>query len=315
MRLNAARSAALRLLVTAAIALLCGSCSAPVRAQQSVAVGDAASEIRESEHFNSPALGGDLVYSLYLPPGYGKGDRRYPVLYLLHGAEGNHLEWLHTGDLRETLDAMIASGRVAPMIVVMPDGGGNSWYVDSKDVGGPGNYATAISVDLVQHIDATLLTRAEPRHRAVGGLSMGGFGALRFAFQQPFRYVAAASFSGAFWARVKPDTVLGDWVQRIFQGSFGRPFDTARFLALSPMTTVDRLKDVPHPPVVYLTVGDQDRYKLYNDTFELFHHMRDLGLPVEMRMTAGDHVWETWAAELPDALSFIDRAFKEGDRS
>jgi S-formylglutathione hydrolase FrmB len=312
MPLMATRTAVLTLFAAAVLVLLCGSCTAPVRAQQSSA-GAPQSEIRQFEHLDSRALGGDLVYSLYLPPGYGEGDRRYPVLYLLHGAEGNHLEWLHTGYLRETLDKMIADGSVAPMIVVMPDGGGNSWYVDSKDVGGPGNYATAISSDLVQHIDATLRTKAEPRYRAVGGLSMGGFGALRFAFQQPFRYVAAASFSGAFWARIKPDTVLGDWAQRIFEGSFGRPFDTARFLAQSPMTTVDQLKGVPHPPVVYLTVGDQDRYKLYNDTFELFHHMRELGLPVEMRMTGGDHEWETWAAELPDALLFIDRAFKHGN--
>ena len=294
------------------VALLYAFCTLPAEAQQSATPS---STVREFEHLASPALGGDLLYSLYLPPGYGTDERRYPVLYLLHGAEGNHLEWLHTGYVRETLDAMIADGRVAPMIVVMPDGGGNSWYVDSKDVGGPGNYESAISVDLVAHIDATLRTKAEPRFRAVGGLSMGGFGALRFAFQQPFRYVAAASFSGAFWARVKPDTVLGDWAQRIFQGAFGRPFDTARFLAQSPLTMVDGLKDAPHPPAVFLTVGDRDRYKLYNDTFELFHHMRELGLPVEMRMTGGDHEWETWAAELPDALLFFDREFKPGDRS
>jgi enterochelin esterase family protein len=307
-----------RRFAVAVLALFWTVCGTPASAQQSPppAAGDAAaSVVREFEHFDSPGLGGDLVYALYLPPGYAKDDRRYPVLYLLHGAEGNHLEWLHTGYLRETLDAMTTDGRVSPMIVVMPDGGGNSWYVDSKDVGGPGNYATAISVDLVKHIDETLRTKAEPRYRAVGGLSMGGFGALRFAFQQPFRYAAAASFSGAFWTRIRPGTDMGDWVQRIFQGSFGRPFDTARFLAQSPLTMIDRLEGVPHPPVVYLTVGDRDRYQLYDQTYELFHHMRDLGLPVDMRMTAGDHVWETWAAELPDALLFIDRAFKDGDRS
>lgn len=307
------RSSGSARLVIAVIAFLYGFCTAPVQAQQGSA--GPTSEIREFEHLDSRALGGDLVYSLYLPPGYAKDDRRYPTLYLLHGAEGNHLEWLHTGYVRETLDAMIADGRVAPMIVVMPDGGGNSWYVDSKDIGGPGNYATAIAVDLVGHIDATLRTRAEPRFRAIGGLSMGGFGALRLAFQQPFRFVAAASFSGAFWARLKPDSVLGAFADRIFDGSFGRPFDARRFLAQSPLSMIDALAKAPHPPPVFLTVGDQDRYKLYDDTFELFHRMRALGLPVEMRMTGGDHEWETWAAELPDALLFFDREFKHGERS
>ena len=108
----------------------------------------APSQVRESERVASRALGRDLAYALYLPPGYGDGDRRYPVLYLLHGFNGNHLEWLHAGYLRETLDAMIADGRVEPMVAVMPEGE-NSWYVDSKSVGGPGDFETAITEDLV----------------------------------------------------------------------------------------------------------------------------------------------------------------------
>src|SRR5258708_4453210 len=125
-----------------------------------------------------------------------------------HGATGNHQEWLHTGYLRETLDAMIADGRVEPMVAVMPEAG-NSWYVDSKSVNGPGDYETAIAEDLVAEIDKTLRTKPGRWARGIGGLSMGGFGALRLAFREPFRYGAVASFSGAFWASLHPDSVLG----------------------------------------------------------------------------------------------------------
>ena len=142
---------------------------------------------------------------------------------------------------------------------------------------------------------------------------MGGIGALRFAFRQPFRFAAAASFSGAFWARLTPESTLGDFAEHIFKGSFGRPFDAKRFLEGSPFTLVEGLGGVKDPPPVFLAVGDADRYKLYDDSFRLFRRMRELGLPVEMRMTAGDHDWDTWAAELPEALRFFDRVFKRGD--
>ena len=272
----------------------------------------AQSETREDEHFTSRALGGELPYALYLPPGYAASSERYPVLYLLHGVDGNHHEWLQDGHVRQSLDLLIRNGLVEPMIVVMPEGA-NSWYVDSKNVGGPGDYASAIGDDLREHIDATLRTKPEPRRRGIGGLSMGGFGALRLAFQQPFRYVAAASFSGAFWARLKPDSQLGSFADRIFTGAFGHPFDAKRFLEQSPLTTVDTLVNVKDPPAVFLTVGDRDRYKLYADTFQLFIHMRELGLPVDMRMTGGDHDWDTWSDELRDALLFFDAKFRGGE--
>ncbi|MBV9521155.1 MAG: prolyl oligopeptidase family serine peptidase [Alphaproteobacteria bacterium] len=270
------------------------------------------SQIREFEHMASRALGGDLVYALYLPPGYAAGEARYPTLYLLHGLDGNHLEWLHTGYLRQTLDGLIAQHRVEPMIVVMPDGG-NSWYVDSKDVGGPGDYDTAIGAELVAAIDQAFRTKPGPRNRGIGGLSMGGFGALRLAFQKPFRFAAAAAFSGALWTRLSSETVPRDRLNTIFNGAFGRPFQIDRFLAQSPLKMAEGLIGEAKAPAVFLTVGDDDRFKLYLDTFRLFERMRQDGLSVEMRMTEGDHEWETWAAELPEALLFFDRQFRRGE--
>jgi len=270
----------------------------------------AQSETREFEHAPSPALGRDLIYSLYLPPGYDAGAARYPTLYLLHGKDGNHLEWLHEGHLRQTLDRMIAAGTVVPMIVVMPDGGGDSWYVNSKALGGKGDYQTAIATDLVASVDGSLRTKAERRYRAIGGLSMGGFGALRLAFVQPFRYQAASSFSGALWSSMTAESTPGDFVERIFDGAFGRPFDPRRFVAENPLSLIAAAAATPDPPAVFLTVGDRDRFKLYDDTFKAFERMRAAKLDVAMRMTGGDHDWDTWAAALPEALEFFDRQFK-----
>lgn len=284
----------------------------PAAAQQASTVP--ASEVREFERAASPALGDDLPYSLYLPPGYGSGDRRYPAVYLLHGKDGNHLQWLEKGHLRETLDRLIAAHKISPMIVVMPDAG-NSWYVNSQAVGGPGDYAQAISVDLVNAVDKRFRTRAEPRFRAIGGLSMGGYGALRLGFQQPFRFGAIVALSPALWAGLTSESQLGSNAERTFDGAFGEPPDPGRILARSPLAMIDALAAAPHPPPVFLSVGDQDEYKLYIDTFELFRRMREKGLSVEMRMTGGEHDWTTWAAALPHALTFLDAQFKLGDRT
>ncbi|HUZ73270.1 MAG TPA: alpha/beta hydrolase family protein [Stellaceae bacterium] len=274
------------------------------------AAARAQSRVIETAHAPSPALGHDLAYSVYLPPGYDTQERRYPSLYLLHGKDGNHREWLHDGHLRDTLDRMIAAGTVGPMIVIMPDGGGDSWYVDSKALGGDGDYGTAIGVDLVAHVDKSYRTEATRRFRAIGGLSMGGFGALRLAFLTPFRFCAAASFSGALWAGMTEASAHGDKITRIFDGAFGRPFDLRRFVAENPLSMIATVAAANDAPAVFLTVGDHDRYKLYDDTFIAFKRMRDAGMDVSMRMTSGDHQWSTWAEELPAALRFFDRAFK-----
>ena len=108
------------------------------------------------------------------------------------------------------------------------------------------------------------------------------------------------------------DTSTRARVDKIFAGVFGAPFAPTRLIAENPLSMIDRLAEAQDPPAVFLTVGDRDRFKLYFETFEVFRRMRERGLPVEMRMTDGDHEWSTWAAELGDALLFFDRHFKHG---
>jgi S-formylglutathione hydrolase FrmB len=270
---------------------------------------DTGSQVREFERFVSPALGRELVYAVYLPPSYASSRTRYPVAYLLHGVDGNHLEYLHDGKLQPVLDGLIAAGRVPPMIVVMPEGG-NSWYVDSKDVGGPGDFATAIGHDLAAHVEATLKAIPAAGGRAIGGYSMGGFGALRLAFARPFRYAAAASLSGAFWTSVRPTTVMQSRADHIFSGSFGRPFDGARFMRQNPFWMADALRGAAGAPAVYLAAGDADQFRAYVATTELQHKLETLGMASRLKMYAGDHDWGTWGAALPDVLVFFGAAFQ-----
>lgn len=152
----------------------------------------------------SPIIGESFAYRVYLPPDYLRSpQRRYPVLYMLHGNGGNYTEWSDSY-LPEQTDRLIAADEIQPMIVVMPDDGETTYWAN-WDEGGPrwGDYVTD---DVVSTIDQRYRTLAEPGGRAIGGLSMGGLGALNLTLQHPdvFGVVGAHSPS----VRVQPDPAL-----------------------------------------------------------------------------------------------------------
>ena len=277
-------------------------------------ISTAKAELLWSQSFESQALGAPLRFSIYLPPGYHdpRDDSqalRYPVVYLLPGVGDNERAYPAFARVEAMADRMISDGDIPPMILVMPNGA-TSWYVDSSDVGGPGNYATAIRTDLIRYIDQSYRTIADRSGRYVTGHSMGGFGALRLAFERPDLFGGTAAMSSALWSRVTEDFVLPEGAKRIFQSSFGDPFDPIRFLELRPRGMVDELKTVTaehglHLPI-YLSAGDDDQFRAYRSTFELAMELREADLDVELRILQGGHTWELWRERaLPDVLQWF----------
>ena len=131
--------------------------------------------------FSSRALGNEVGYCIYLPPGYeAETSRRYPVIYNLHGAGGNEL---HSFTDAKALHEGIVAGRWAPMILVLPNGGQATFYKDSADGKLPAE--TLIIRELIPHIDATYRTIAARGGRAIEGFSMGGRGSTRLAMKYP----------------------------------------------------------------------------------------------------------------------------------
>lgn len=131
--------------------------------------------------FFSKALNRDVGYCVYLPPGYEQDtSRRYPVIYNLHGAGGNEL---HSFTDAKVLHDGIVSGRWAPMIMVLPNGGQATFYKDSADGKLPAE--TLIIREFIPHVDATYRTLAARGGRAIEGFSMGGRGSTRLAMKYP----------------------------------------------------------------------------------------------------------------------------------
>ncbi len=263
-----------------------------------------ASEVVD-RHYASAALGRQANYATVRPE---TAVGKLPVVYLLHGRDSSAGEWLRLGHVAETLDRLVAARRIPPLMVVLPDMG-NGWYVD-----GPAMAAeTAIVRDLAVDVERNFDARRDREGRAIAGNSMGGFGAVRIALAHPERYVAAASMSGAFWTRIRPDTQIDETMAarlaRVFSGAFGEPFDPRFFVARDPEQTARRLAvDAPRP-ALYLTASRGDRFRLAEEQDVMELRLKAAGLAVTSAVTEGDHDWGTWAAVFPDVLEFLAAKF------
>jgi endo-1,4-beta-xylanase len=131
--------------------------------------------------YASASMGHDVGYCIYLPPSYEQDThRRYPVIYSLHGAGGNELVYVNSA---EVLHQGIASGRWPELILVFPNGGKTSLYLDSHD--GKVMGETTVIKKLIPHVDATYRTIAARHGRGIEGFSMGGRGSTRLALRYP----------------------------------------------------------------------------------------------------------------------------------
>jgi endo-1,4-beta-xylanase len=190
--------------------------------------------------FHSSIINGDASYLIYLPPDYEKSDKRYPVIYWLHGLESSP----RAGEsFIDALDAAIASGDAPPAIAVFVNGLRYSRYYDSKD--GKMPVESVFIKDLIPHIDATYRTIATRQGRAIEGFSMGGFGAIRFGFKYPELFCAATSLSGAFRGKQAIRGGIGgdeSWSWAHFQKIFGGDVDY--YWDTSPQTLAEKNRDL-----------------------------------------------------------------------
>jgi S-formylglutathione hydrolase FrmB len=161
---------------------------------------DAAGSAIAAITFSSHALGWRDRYLVYLPPGYqASATRRYPVLYLLHGDNEPASSFLRLG-LQPTLDRLIRSHAIAPLIAVMLEGGGltNNWRNTVGASGRAGPQYNAYISEVQQLTDHVLRTIPDRASRGIAGYSMGGFGAMNVALSQLASYSVVESWEGFF---------------------------------------------------------------------------------------------------------------------
>lgn len=241
------------------------------------------------ESFYSPALERQMAYEVILPPGYVAGDRAYPVLYLLHGYAGWSHSWIELG-LHQTADFLWLEGGLRPFIVVLPEGG-NSYYLNHAYDGE--RWADYIVEDLVPHVDATYRTLPASRFRAIGGLSMGGDGALQLGLNHPdvFGVVGAHSPTTRLTYDDAPGDLYGDeayWEQHNPLWLIGHGASAERL-------------------AIWIDMGDEDDWIWSSRA--VHEVLEEQGVAHEYREYAGGHTGEYWLAHSLDYLRFYAGAF------
>jgi enterochelin esterase-like enzyme len=232
---------------------------------------------------HSTILSRTMPYRIYLPPGYLFSEaQRYPVLYMLHGAGGNYTEWSDSF-LPQQLDDMIVRGAAQPMIVVMPDGGGRSYFANWDN--GP-RYSDYVARDVVSEIDFRYRTLPAQSSRAIGGLSMGGLAALQIAMRNPTVFGIVGAHSPSI--RLERDPEM--WF-----------LSGQSYLEHDPMWLARNWPGADRM-LYWLDVGAEDWWR--PNVEDLRAALVNDGLSVTWNILPGTHEAEYWIAHVPDYLRF-----------
>ncbi len=212
----------------------------------------------------------------------------FPVLYLLHGLSDNHSAWMRLSHIEKYV-------RDLPLIVVMPDGG-RGFYCDAKDAS-KSQYETYIARDVINFVDNAFNTVPDRRGRVVAGLSMGGYGAMKFALKYPTMFCAAVSHSGAlgFGHNLRDDENLN--------------LEFAQILGSKPRGGADDLYalaekiDREQLPALRIDCGVDDF--LIEDNRAFCKYLQEQKIAHEYQENPGAHTWEYWDLHIQDSLQFF----------
>jgi enterochelin esterase-like enzyme len=207
----------------------------------------------EIGQITSQALANNLIgdpatrdFVIYLPPSYDTSEKRYPVVFALHGYLGD--EWELASSMTRYLDEMVANGEGDEMILVFVDGSNRfrgSWYLSSPTIG---DYESYIVRELVDHIDANYRTLPDRDSRGITGRSMGGDGALHLALKYPDVFSVAVPMSGIYIGEREPWWDHSGWRTTEEFNDFGRLGVGARYLIAGAAAAASN----PDQPPLYL---------------------------------------------------------------
>ncbi|MDR0657539.1 MAG: esterase family protein [Mediterranea sp.] len=262
----------------------------------------------ETKSLFSKVLNAERDYTIYLPKSYGTDtDRKYPILYLLHGMTDNSTQWYNRGHLKDVMDLLTASGEACEMIVVTPCAGGSiesgAWngYFDM-----PGwKYETFFFTEFLPYIESAYRVIGNKQTRAVAGLSMGGGGSASYAQKHPELFSSVYAMSALMnipAERAVPDKSAKDKRALLYLSVIEN--NCIAFVDKAGDALRDQLRSVAW----FVDCGDDDY--LLDRNIEFTQAMRRAGIPCEFRIRNGGHGWEYWNQALYICLPFVTRNFK-----
>ncbi|HWN08086.1 MAG TPA: alpha/beta hydrolase family protein [Pyrinomonadaceae bacterium] len=255
--------------------------------------------------FESKLVGKTLPYNVLLPVDYeqpGAKAKHYPVLYLLHGFSGHHDNWTTKTKLSDYAAQY-------SMIIVTPEGN-DSWYIDSATVPSD-KYEKYIIEELIPDVQRRFRVSAVREARAIAGLSMGGYGALKFGFKHPEMFAFAGSLSGAISAAMWGEKELSPGpIRESLLQTFG-PADSSTRVANDVPRLAREFSSKPKAalPFLYIDCGTEDF--LFKDNRDFMQLLAELKIPHEYRQLPGTHNWKYWDTQVQEVLRIASRIFSE----
>ena len=240
--------------------------------------------------FHSASLQRDMPYRVILPAKIAP-NQKLPVVYLLHGGGGGYRDWSNYSD--------VAKFAEQGLILVTPEG--NSSYYANAVERPKDRYEDYITQDLITDVESRFPAAAGREHRAIVGVSMGGFGAVVLSFKHPALYAFAGGLSSALdvptrpfsWHRMRQyrghAEIFGDW------GTVTRRANDPYHLA--------QISDPAQVPYMYLSCGEQEGLLSANNRFASL--LKKRGFKYEYHAGAGGHDWNQWNDRLPQLFESL----------
>jgi S-formylglutathione hydrolase FrmB len=288
------------------IILLCAALAAslPVHAQSRI----------DCNALNSRILKHEVHYCVYLPAGYDAvatkhPPQSYPVLYFLHGLGDNEQTLFNSGGWT-LLDDLRQQHKIGKFLIVAPEGG-RTFYINSAD--GSVRYSDFFLQEFIPLIESRYRISKGRSNRAISGISMGGYGALRFAFSHPEIFSAVSAQSAALITETPQelDTAArsGAPMGKLLATVFGSPIEVAHWKENSPFVLANRNQAALRHMAIYFNCGQDDNYGFEKGAAALHEQLLKEKVPHEYHPYPGDHSLGYFLAHFTEVMEFQSRAF------
>jgi S-formylglutathione hydrolase FrmB len=286
----------------ALLALLMGFAACILGAPFAHATGRA-----ECVALTSKILSRAVPYCVLLPPSYdSEKTRHYPILYLLHGLGDNDQFLIHSGGMNLVED-LWEQHAIGEFLIVTPAAAA-SFYINSHD--GQRRYEDFFLQEFMPGVEKRYRAQAGRGSRGIGGISMGGYGALHIAFRHPQLFAAVGAHSAALvehWPNINALDSRQKAQLRVLGDAFGTPFDAAFWNQNDPVT-IARTANLAGLKI-YFDCGTEDEYGFDAGAATLDKVLTSRHISHEFHLYPGGHDWTYFAEHLPVLLEFESRAF------
>ena len=263
---------------------------------------------------NSRILKQVVHYCVFLPSGYDQGaakqpGQRYPVLYFLHGLGDNERTLFNSGGWT-LLDDLRKQQKMGDFLMVTPEGR-RSFYINSA--GGTVRYSDFFLQEFMPHIEHKYRIRTGRAGRAISGISMGGYGALRFAFAHPELFSAVSAQSAALISETPKQLDAagrtGMALTGVLDPVFGKPTDVAHWNANSPFLLARKNAAALRTIAIYFNCGQEDNYGFAKGAAALHAELLKEGIRHEYHAYPGDHSVSYFLSHFAEVMEFHSKAF------